>query len=199
MNKAFVVTAAAIFGMAGLAPGTASAQENPEGLYVGAGWGQFNLGIDNLSEAGSAISSIAKSDDNAWKVFAGYRFNPYIAIEAAYIDFGHPSDRFEATGANGNYRVALSGFAPSLIGTVPVGPVELFAKLGYYYYNVDVRVDFDTPGPSLDSSHSGSDLIYGGGVGLTLADHLQLRAEYEVVDLDRGNSDAVWLSAAWRF
>ena len=160
---------------------------------------KHRAGADNLEEAGSAITSIAKSDDNAWKIFAGYRFNPYFSLEAAYIDFGDPGNNFSATGTNGNYKVGLSGFAPYAIGTIPVGPVELFAKVGYYFYDVDLKVDFDRPGPDIDSSHSEDDFLYGIGAGITIGDHLHLRAEYEIVDLNSGQSDAMWLSAAWRF
>jgi hypothetical protein len=38
-------------------------------------------------------------------------------------------------------------------------------KIGSYFYDVDVRVDFDNPGPQLNSSHSRNDFLYGGGVG----------------------------------
>jgi len=202
INKTLMAaTALFCFCAAGaLSSHTASAFDNPSGPYVGAGWGRFNLDINNLSEAGSAVSSIAKSDDNAWKIFAGYRVNPYLSFEAAYVDFGKPGDRFSATGSDGNYRVKLSGFAPYVIGTVPLGPVELFGKVGYYFYNEDIRVDFDAPGPGVDSSHSGSSFIYGGGVGITLLERVNVRAEYEKVDVDRAkSSDAIWLSAAWRF
>lgn len=179
---------------------SAMAQDNPSGPYVGAGWGQFNLGIDSLSEAGSAINDIAEADDNAWKIFAGYRVNPYLAFEGAYIDFGGPSDRFDATGSDGNYRVDISGFAPYVIGTIPLGAVELFGKAGYYFYDAEVRVELDSPGPSIRSKSSESDFLYGGGVGLTLAGQLNLRVEYEVVDIDRAeSSDAIWLSGSWRF
>jgi hypothetical protein len=52
----------------------------------------------------------------------------------------------------------------------------------------------------VDSTHSRTDLLYGGGVGMTFIDHLHVRAEYETVDIDNAkNSDAFWLSAAWRF
>src|SRR5689334_11780704 len=103
---------------------TASAQssddDNPSGPYIGAGYGRFNYHIANLNDVGRATTTIAHSDDNAWKVFAGIRLNPYVAIEGDYINFGSPSDRFTATGSNGNYRVDLSGFAPYVIGTVPL-------------------------------------------------------------------------------
>jgi opacity protein-like surface antigen len=178
--------------------------DNPSGPYVGAGWGRFDLHVRNLDAGSRSVTSISTSDENAWKVFGGYRFNPFIAIEGDYIDFGRSSDRFTATGSNGNYRVDLSGFAPYVIGSAPLGPVELFAKLGWIYYDVDTRVNFDSPGPGqsagIDTSHTHSDLAYGAGIGATILDHLHLRAEYEVIDIENAkNSNAIWVSAAWRF
>jgi hypothetical protein len=35
------------------------------------------------------------------------------------------------TGSSGDYRLRLKGFAPCVIGTLPLGPVELFGKAGY--------------------------------------------------------------------
>ena len=201
MKKLLVKTALACSVLA-LASGAANAapEDNPSGFYVGGGWGQFNLDIDNAEDLGQSIGDIASSDDNAWKLFAGYRVNPYLAFEAAYIDFGSPGDRIDTSGVHGNYHVDISGFAPYIIGTLPLGPVEIFAKAGYYYYDSDVQIDLDAPGPDIDSSSSGNDFLWGGGIGFTIADHLHLRVEYEAVDVERAeNSDAVWLSGAWRF
>lgn len=176
------------------------ANDNPTGPYVGGGIGQFNLNIEHLDDVDDAAQTVAKSDDNAWKVFAGYRFLPWLGVEAAYIDFGQPSDSFDATGSNGNYRVKVSGFAPSLIASVPLGPVELFGKVGQYYYNVDTHIDLDAPGPGIDSSHSGNDFLWGGGVALVLAKRVELRAEYEKVEIENAkDSDAFWLTGALRF
>jgi OOP family OmpA-OmpF porin len=197
MNKTVVASALA---SALLSAGAAVAQDNPSGPYVGLGWGQFNIDVDDVGDVGDAVNDITKADDNAWKAFVGYRFNPYIAVEGAYVDLGSPGDRFDTSGSDGNYRVDIAGFAPSVIGSVPLGPVELFAKLGYFYYDVDLRVDLDDPGPDISSSHSESDWIYGAGVGFTLFEHLHLRAEYEGLHIDGADdADAIWLSGAWRF
>jgi len=179
---------------------TAKSADNPTGPYVGAGLGQFNLNIDHLDDVDNAVSSIRDSDDNAWKIFAGYRFIPWLSLEAAYIDFGNPGDSLETSGSNGNYRVDLSGFAPSLVASMPLGPVELFAKAGQYYYDVKTRVDLDSPGPGIRSSHSRNDFMWGGGVSVVVLERLELRAEYEKVEIEQARgSDAFWLSAAWRF
>ena len=175
--------------------------ENPSGPYVGGGFGQFNLEIDNLGDAGQSIIDVVKSDDSSWKVFAGWRLNPYLSLEAAYINLGDPNDRFSSAGSDGDYRVKMDGFSPNLIGTLPLGPIELFAKVGYYIYNVDIHTQLDNPGTNfVDSSHSRSDFVYGGGVGMTFLEHLHVRAEYEVFDLENySDSNALWVSAAWRF
>jgi hypothetical protein len=47
---------------------------------------------------------------------------------------------------------------------------------------------------------SDEDLVYGAGIGLTLFDHLHARLEYEIIDIsDLDESNALWLSGAWRF
>ncbi len=164
--------------------------DNDSGLYLGAGVGQFNLEIDAIEDVGSAVERF-ESDDTAYKVFAGWRFNQFIGVELNYIDLGNPDDTI------GGLKVdaEINGFAPYLIGTVPLGPIELFAKVGYYFY--DVKLNAESIG-SIDESDE--DLVYGGGLGLTLFGHLHARIEYEVIDIsDVDDSNALWLSGAWRF
>ena len=197
-----ITTALAVAMILATAAPVAQAQDrdaNPSGPYVGLGYGQFNLRLKNLDDVGTAVGDITDSDDNAWKVFAGYRFSPYLSVEGAYIDFGNPGDNFQSTGDNGTYRLKLSGFAPSIVGTLPIGPVELFAKAGYYFYDVKTQVNFNE-GPFLTAKDSRSDFLYGAGVGITFMEHLHARVEYERVDVkNAGDSNAIWLSGAWRF
>jgi hypothetical protein len=47
---------------------------------------------------------------------------------------------------------------------------------------------------------SDHDSIFGAGIGLTIAERLDLRAEYEVLEIDGlDRPNAVWVTAAWRF
>ncbi|HKE95991.1 MAG TPA: porin family protein [Povalibacter sp.] len=202
MNR--VIATATLLALSG-AWTAAHAQENEKGFYAGAGVGQFNVKIDDIDDTDDAIQRL-DDDDNSWKIFAGYRFNPYLSLEAAYIDFGAPSGRFsgnqfQGSGSSGDYRLEMSGFAPYVVGTLPLGPVELFAKVGYYYYDVDVRADLDDLGGNVfRSSHSEEDFLYGAGIGVTMFEHLNARLEYEKIDSSAvDDADALWLSAAWRF
>jgi hypothetical protein len=197
MNRSLL--AVALLALGGISS-ISYAEENSSGVYLGAGVGQFNVQIDDIDQTDNAIQRL-DDDDAAWKAFVGYRFNPYIALEAAYIDLGKPNGRSDASGSSGDYRLRLKGFAPYIIGTLPIGPVELFGKAGYYFYDVDLRVDIDDPlAPDFDSSKSDEDFIYGVGIGATFFDHLNARLEYERIDSDViDDADALWLSASWRF
>lgn len=177
---------AALFAL-GVTPAFA---DNESGLYLGAGVGQFNVEIDDIDST-DELEEQFDSDDTVYKLFAGWRFMPYFAIELDYIDLGKPEDTVE----DQRVKTEISGIAPYLIGTLPVGPVEFFAKVGYYFYDIEIQ-GLDVA--SLDDSNE--DLAYGGGIGLTLFEHLHARLEYEIIDVSElDTSDAIWLSGAWRF
>ncbi len=110
-------------------------------------------------------------------------------------------DSFTAEGSGGNYRVHLSGFAPFVVGTLPAGPVELFAKAGYLFYDTNLKLDFSGgDAPNIQSDHDRSDFIYGGGVGVTFFSHLNINVEYDQIRLvNAQDSNVLWLGAAWRF
>lgn len=185
----------------GLGSAAANAQtDNDEGLYIGGGVGQFDIEIDGLDGLDEAFGRL-DDNDTAWQAFIGWRLNPYISLQAAYVDYGGPEDEIHTSGSSGNYRAELSGFAPSVIGTLPLGPVELSAKLGYYFYDLDIRANIDRPlDPQFKSKDSGEDLMYGVGVGVTVFERLHAKLEYEKIDLDRvDDSNAFWLTGQWRF
>jgi opacity protein-like surface antigen len=172
-----------------LAAPAAFAQDNPDGFYVGAGLGQFNVEIDDLDDVPGTVDDF-DSDDDTLKLFAGWRFSPVFALELDYLDFGDAQDDIEGV----NVSADINGFAPFAIVTLPAGPLELFAKAGYLFYDVQVEAD------DLEiADDSDEDLVYGGGVGLTLFDALHARLEYEIIDISDGEADALWLSGAWRF
>jgi OOP family OmpA-OmpF porin len=187
------------------AAGAASAAdtENPSGPYVGAGYGEFTVKLDSLEGVGDVLDDL-DSDDSAFRVFFGWRFNPYFSLEADYVDLGAPRGNFDASGSSGDYEVDLAGVAGYAIGTLPIGIFELSAKIGYYFHDVDLHVDFDNFGPNdgdvFDSDDSGEAFVYGVGAGVTFIEHVNVNVEYEVMDIDEvDDAYVLWLTAAWRF
>jgi opacity protein-like surface antigen len=192
------ITAAALLLALGSGAAYAQSPENDEGFYIGGGVGQFDIEIDGVDGTDEALSRL-DDNDTAWQAFIGWRLNPYISLQAAYVDFGRPEDEFTtSSGDHGKFGAELSGFAPSIIGTLPLGPVELSASLGYYFYDLKLRGDIDDP--DVDSSDSGEDVFYGAGVGMTFLERLHAKLEYQKIDLERvDDSNAFWLTGQWRF
>ena len=87
-------------------------------------------------------------------------------------------------------------YGASAVGTLPVGFVELFARAGVIFYDLEVT----TPNISDRIDQSDNDLVYSVGVGFTFVHRFNLQLEYEILDIGEfEDSDAYWLNASWRF
>jgi hypothetical protein len=140
---------------------TAGAADN--GFYLGASIGQSNVKIEH------GLARV-DGDDTGYKLIAGIRPLDWLAVEASYIDFGTVKDGAQKSDNNG-----VSAF---VVGFLPVGPVDLFAKGGLV--KSDSSVHLDGLGKAFDSD--GTDFAYGVGAQFRLLS-LSLRAEYEVFDV----------------
>jgi hypothetical protein len=194
---------AAVLALGGARTAAAADQENPSGPYVGVALGQFDVSIDSLEGVEDVVGDL-DADDSAWKVFFGWRFNPFIALELDYIDLGAPNGNFDASGSSGQYELDFAGAGAYAIGSLPLGIFELSAKVGYYWHDLDVHVDFDNIGPGngqvFNSDESSEAFVYGIGAGVTFIDHINVKLEYELMDLDEvDDAYTLWLTAAWRF
>jgi len=169
--------------------GTAVADDTESGFYVGAGVGDYSADLSQPTNAGNVTLHF---DGNANKIFGGWRFFRALALQVDYTDFQDSGVTFGATSSS-NKTQALS---PNVVATLPIGPVELFAKAGVLFSDVHVNT---ANGASLLSSSS-TDPVYGAGVGVTIAKRVDLRAEYERIKISHfDNPNAVWLTAAWHF
>ena len=199
MNKRVTVAGALLALMAGPALAQddrsgGSAGDNTEGFYLGGGVGDFSAAVDEIDELDDVDDvGIDFSDgDNATKIFAGWNFNRFFAVQGDFVNFGESSG-FVSSSAQGTSDV--QGIAPSVVGTLPIGPVELFGRVGVMFYEVDLNL---TGGRLVDES--GEDLVWSAGIGIDVLDRLNLRLEYEEIDIQElDEADALWLTAAWKF
>lgn len=172
----------------------AGAQENESGFYAGAGVGTFDVQIDDVDDVTTEIERY-DSDDTAWKAFAGWRMNPYLAFELAYVNLGSPSDEIAP---DTRLTTETDGFAPYVVGTLPIGWFEVFAKAGYYWYDTEARLS--TPLGSVRDSESDSTFVWSAGLGVNVLQRVNIRLEYEQFDFDRADdAEALWLTGAYRF
>ena len=196
MNLKLTATLAALMGMGLASASFAQEQTEVSGFYIGAGAGQFSAGIDDVDDIDDTVEGWDE-DDTAYKVFAGYRMNRFLAFELDYINLGEPSG---SVVPGRNVDAAVDGFAPFVVGTVPLGRYfEVFGRLGYYFYDATTGVE-DELDNRVQFDEESEDLVYGAGIGANIGEKLNLRFEYEKYDLEGlDDADALWLNAAWRF
>ncbi len=185
------IVAAATLAFA-LAAGPAAADEDGR-FYLGAGVGQLNLKIGGFEGQPFDDSSISA------QLFGGIRLNPYFALEIFYSRYGETEDDVQAAGDVFNAQLEISGYGPYLVGMLPLGRFELFAKIGYLFHETDLKTR-DAQGVIAAGNGSSEDAIYAAGVGMLLFDGLELRLAYEVLDISTFDQpDLIWLTGAWRF
>lgn len=160
-----------------------SVQAGAFGPYAGAGYGEFHYESreDVLQEA-----IRLKEKEDAWRVYAGFRFLSFLAAEGSYADLG----QIEARAPVGEVEARAKSLAASLIAFVPIGRIELFAKLGAASWEVDTRLR----GESGEASRTadGTNASYGGGAKMPVMDNLYVRAEWERIEFDEDADGEFW-------
>ena len=146
--------------------------------YVGLSLGQSRAQINqprisnSLVGAGLATTGISTDDsDTAYKVFGGYQFNRYIALEGGFFSlgkFGFTTTTNPAGTLTGQTKV--QGLNLDLVGTLPlVGELSALARVGAQYARV--RGEYTGTGavPALNLSPSNRETNAKVGLGLQYA------------------------------
>jgi hypothetical protein len=174
---------------AGLVAWGAQASAAEPGLYLGVGIGDASVETTEKFENPFASFDVKKADfddsDTSMSLFGGYRFNDYFAVELGYTDLGEPEDGFSFDGGEtAKLTGELTGWTADLVGILPLGPVDVFAKAGLVSYdakvNAKVTDGLTTLKGSLDDD--GEDLHYGIGATLNLGP-VGVGAQYEIWDV----------------
>jgi OOP family OmpA-OmpF porin len=161
--------------------------DNDEGFYFGGGLGNYSTEINDVDDADFDFDE----DESANRIFAGWRFNNFFAVQLDRYDFSDASAAPQLL----NITAETKGWTPGVTGTLPLGPIELSLRAGIMFYDVQVSLD---NAPVIDDS--GSEPVYAAGIGLTVLERLALKLEYEVIEIsDFNDTNAVWLTAGWRF
>jgi OmpA-OmpF porin, OOP family len=183
MNKHVTLNGLVLVGM--FASASALADVQP-GFYAGVGVGKASIEIDAAG---------FDSDDTAFKVFGGYNFNPNFAVELAFIDGGNPD---ESVGL-GSVEVAVDGINLSALGRLPVNETfSVFGKLGFAKYDVEFKGRVGNRVVASDDM-SEEDLSYGIGAAFNLGTSVELRAEYEAIDVSEGSFSLLAVSGIYKF
>ena len=180
MKTRYLACAAALLAFASV-PGQAA----DNGIYLGASIGQSGVQADNVGFDGSDFDS----SSTGFKAIGGWRFIDWFAVELNYVDLGTGDDRVDGE----KFEIDASGVSLSAVGFLPVGPVDLFARVGAINWDADLTSDLGR------ISDDGTDFTWGVGAQFRVWS-LSLRAEYEQFDItDADTVDMVSLGVTWTF
>lgn len=212
--------------------------ETEAGFYVGLSAGQSSFDIEK-SELDSVVldvlfsqqlfvtsrSSTFEDSDTELSFFAGYHFNPYIAVEAGYVDLGtaeyrsaqtvNPPGPIVSAPTSVDVDVESTGFTVSALGSLPLGDVvDLHGHIGFLFANTDLSVAARI-GAGVGKDTESLDSIggfFGVGAGFNFGEHWSVSLDWtrydNVGDEDEDddarteagfNIDALSVSAMFRF
>jgi hypothetical protein len=201
---------------------SASAQENPLGLYVGAGVG--NAAVRQEPTPDTGFNGLVR-DDTGWDAFIGMRPLPFLGAEIGYTDFGSVNRHtyyFDPVSATYTAEVLghVSARAPTAFAVgylpLPVPWFDVYGKLGTA--RLDKSWDFTELGypcaptcgsmvtPVPVASHAGGGTVwdFAWGVGTQWKfGPMALRLEYERVNTsgseNQGDPDLLSVGVSWTF
>lgn len=170
--KLIAATALALGGL------VAASQASAQGFYIGGSVGKSNID-DDIAGPGLITSGTVDGKDTGFKLYGGYQFNQYFAMEGGYVDLGTAtySGTFGGSPVTGG-KIDIWGLGFFAVGIWPVSSdFSLFGKLGFLSW--EAKWSDVTGGTSFSSTDSGSDLA--GGIGLTyhFTKNLGARVEWE--------------------
>jgi OOP family OmpA-OmpF porin len=213
-NRVKISRASWVLAAVGLAISSWAAADDA-GWYVGANAGQSRAKIDDTRITGDLLaagfSTTALKDDDlhfAYKLFGGYQFNRYFALEGGYFDlgrFGFTANTNPLAGLTGETK--LKGANLDAVGILPLtDKFAAFARIGYSYsYAKDDFAGYgavvvQNPQPSEHSSN----YKFGFGLQYAITQSWGVRAEaerYRVNDAvgNRGDVDLLSVGLLYRF
>lgn len=157
----------------------------------------------------AALSSSDSGSGNQWRLQGGYRFNPYLAVEAGYIDFGKAKYQASYTGGSAQGSLKAGGFDVVALASLPVNDsFSIFGKAGMVA--AKVKSNLAVVGGAAAASGSASDNsirpLLGVGARYKLTDNVDLRADYDHVSglgssskTGKMDSNMVSLGAVYNF
>lgn len=166
-----------------LLPGVAAADG---GIYVGAG-----LGSANLSDDFDGLTIDA--DATAFRLFAGWRINDYVAVEGGYQDFGDFEQTIDFAGSRATASLSADGFFAGADGALPLSDrFALTGRLGMFFWDGNAEINAVS-----QASPEDSNLYYGVGGRFELTPRLALTGDWSRYELE--DTDSRLISVGLRY
>jgi OOP family OmpA-OmpF porin len=184
MNNS-IFSKSAIFGLSTLilSLSSYSAYAIGPGGYGGIALGSSSYSDDELVGLCSdlELDCTSNTSDSAFKLFGGYRINPYFSIEAGYADWGEVSVQ-PISGAALSFDAA--GPYLAIMPGIPIRDnFTIFGELGVGYLDANLKATIPVLGEVARVSDELTAPIYGFGADLHL-EQISFRFLWERIDPD---------------
>ncbi len=180
-----------------LTSGSAFASEGR--FYLGATAGQW------VGDEGPQFDyfgfEVNQTDDDIVNAYGGLRLNERFALEVGYHDLGSFGCCDYSTAdfiiAPPFFQFDREGYSVAAVGSLPVGRFAFFAKAGLLFWERDgVMIQhFQTQRLSEEGTHS----LVGVGVNFEVASVVDLRAQWELSEVDGQELQAVTAGVQFSF
>lgn len=160
-----LLTAASVATPVAMAQDTGPGASDQSGFFIGGSYGGYKSHGGEFDD-----------DRDLYGISAGYRFNPFFAVEADYIDFGKFGED--------DVRSDLKGLSLAVMGRLPVTQAfGVYAKVGAFASDMEVK--------AFDDSETYDEVspFVGAGVDFMVSQSLTAFAEYDRYNLDIDEDD----------
>jgi len=161
------------------------------GPYFGASLGQASADLGDMGP-----NTTVDDSDTEWKVYGGWRLFKFVALEAGFSDKGEVSAA--STVDTSSVAMSADGITVAALGVLPVGQFDIFAKMGYLYWDADLAINDPFFGP-MSLSDDGEDAILGAGVVWNYTGPGAARIEYEKAEIDDLDVDTISAGLTFMF
>lgn len=151
-------------------------QRTPTGIptggvwYIGGGAGvsYYDMKSEDLNTIPSVTTQGFDSTGFGWKLFGGYRFNPYFGLEGSYADLGSSS---------GGLKYAVHSWNVAGVGRLPFGASGFYmqGKVGAAF----TRAQSAPFGQTAGNTSYKTNVLLGGGFGYDFPNGFGLLTEAE--------------------
>jgi OmpA-OmpF porin, OOP family len=160
-----------------------AAQADDSGFYAGASIGQARQKARGF-----------EGNDLSYRLFGGWSFNKYLAVEGGYVDGGEQSDRLGST----DIAIESSGYYVTGLAKWPVNDwFAPYVKLGYVFYDATQTASYGSV--VQHESLSNERILFGGGLEFRFKKNFSLRADYEKVNVPDAAFDIFSVVATYHF
>jgi len=153
------------------------------GIAAADGQWLFGAAIGSASIDESIDGFRFDADSTTYRLYGGYQFNEYFALEAGYLDLGSFDEQIQLGGNVVPISADADGFTFAARASIPIG--EKFAvhgTVGSFFWDGANQI------AGINDNVSDANIFFGAGVSYSLTTNVSLRGDAARYELDNANS-----------